>query len=295
MPLTEEQMAKIALKGEERKKRAILEGKLEPPTARSIVSTLFAPLFGVLWGRFYMDAAGMALLRYLEHRFGRLAARCLRPPACRICKRLADVAGNLKNFLAEERVCGYWVTLRHNVDPKTSSYIRLNRPVLLHGTPALGDAIEDLVDVLGNEEDVHRFFRPDLQAIDCVVKLTFNGKFAPVELSTVNIEPMNIPPLPLDAPLLSNAVYPEGLPPDPVQVQAILDAIEQQSKSQVKLSADGVSRLEISQDYERGNSDAHENCPAWFGTPPTAPGPACVLCRVEDECHAEAARRKSDG
>lgn len=295
MPLTEEQLAKIALKAEERRKRSAIEGTVVTSIVRAIVSTLYAPLYGFLLGRFYMDFSGRTFSRYIEHRLKKLACRCARPPACLICNRLVHVEGDLKRMRAEERVCAFWITLQHGVpDAKSASYIRLNKPTILHGNSCLGDAIEDLAEVLGSEEEVSTFFSPDGGEIDSLVKLGFNGKYSPVDLQIVSIEPMIIPPLPPDAPLLSNAVYPEGLPPDPVKVQAFLNAIKEQSGSQLQLSADGVPRLEISQDNELDNSGAHENCPARFGAPPPAPGPACVLCRVEDECHAEADSRRND-
>lgn len=293
MPLTEEQKAKIALKAQERQKRAALEGTLVTSIVRAVMSVLYAPLFGFLLGRLYADFSGRTMSRYIEHRYGKLASRCLRPPACKICNRLDDVEGDLKKMRAEERVCAYWITLQHNVlDAKSASYIRLNKPVLLHGSPGLGDAIEDLVDSLGSDEEVHDFFNPDGGEIDCVVKLGFNGKYAPVDLQIVNVEPTFIPGLPPDAPLLSHAVYPEGLPPDPAQVQAILDAIEQQSKPRLKLSADDAMEIQVPQTDRRYNVRPHDNCPSAFGAPPSA-SPVCVLCTAEDDCRSEAELRKN--
>jgi len=177
-------------------------------------SVIYMPK-GINYARFYKDSQGN-FLRMLEiHGHNNCSVPCLGTSDCEICERLDRIPSNLRLAYDYRRrsitICFAW-------------YVKLSQPVIMWANEKFGEELRGMIETLQSQEAIRRFFDPHTNHRFLRIECDLRG--VSIQMSWANNFRSTIDPLPQGFPPLCEAIWPDGQPPNPSDVDRLLKKID---------------------------------------------------------------------
>jgi len=178
------------------------------------------PHVGTTYARFYRDWKRKWRRDFPAHKVGPRIVPCLDEMQCPICQRLSQLPTDWnQRWVYRRRILSVTYAWLESFQPRRA-HVKLREPVLLWGYEQFGEQLGRIMERLGSNEAIEKFFDPE--ADHKFVEIEHDFHFSTVAMCWSSRLSKPIPPLPPDVPPLSQCMCPANQPPDPKKMERFL-------------------------------------------------------------------------